>query len=65
MVNTIENTLRWHKDLEAYYNQDPELFKDIASMVATDPVVKCNGVLNNVDDDEVRNGIRKWYKAIQ
>ena len=65
VVNTIENTLRWHKDLEAYYNQDPELFKDIASMVATDPVVKCNGVLNNVDDDEVRNGIRKWYKAIQ
>ncbi|MBR2205436.1 MAG: hypothetical protein IJ898_03625 [Prevotella sp.] len=65
VVNTIENTLRWHKDLEAYYNQDPELFKDIASMVATDPVVKCNGVLNNVDPDEVRNGIRKWYKAIQ
>ena len=65
VVNTIVNTLRWHKDLEAYYNQDPELFKDIASMVATDPVVKCNGVLNNVDDDEVRNGIRKWYKAIQ
>ena len=50
-------------DLTSYYNKDPKLFEDITKMVAYENVLKCNRNLPDLDD--VRNDIRKWYKAIQ
>lgn len=63
VADNIKETLRWYGDLNSYYNQDPDLFINIASMVAYEHILKNNGKLPPVDD--VRNDIRKWYKSIQ
>ena len=63
MTQCLINSLYWHKDLESYYNQDPDLFLNIAEMVAYECLLKWDGKVR--DSDEFEDDIRKWYKAIQ
>ena len=63
LTQCLINSLYWHKDLESYYNQDPDLFLNIAEMVAYECLLKWDGKVR--DSDEFEDDIRKWYKAIQ
>ena len=62
-VFTSVKASMYGSDLTSYYNKDPKLFEDITKMVAYENVLKCNRNLPDLDD--VKNDIRKWYKAIQ
>ena len=63
LTQCLINSLYWHKDLESHYNQDPDLFLNIAEMVAYECLLKWDGKVR--DSDEFEDDIRKWYKAIQ
>jgi hypothetical protein len=60
----IKETLNWHKDLQSYYNQDPDLFRNITRMVAYEHIQNNNGKIPSSPDDVIAD-IRKWYEFIQ